>query len=306
MKIVNYNIVVMILNFVVMALNFFRFALVAIGNPFVFWACWAFFIKNQPAKIFGYEICSIISTNVYRINFVLFLLFALLVYAGWLAMLTCIFKIIKSKLNIEKFINAKLNFISIIISIFGYFNISFWFDGMEGNIFGFIFFLPMFLLKGVPIISKIASTAVKGAVAESVPKGINGWFLGKELPCKLSGNQGFDGVFLKETAIGSVEKIFITETKYQAEGGLPKLSRTKTKGLQISKPWIEKTLKAMERSGDSALETTADLIRKNPGKLVYKANVVTPAGTNKWYTLQPTKDGVIINPPRTPPKPHPK
>ncbi len=74
----------------------------------------------------------------------------------------------------------------------------------------------------------------------------------------------------------------------------------------MSEKWINENLKAMESSGDSALEATADLIRKNPDKLVYKANVVTPDGINKWYTLQPTKDGVIINPPRVPPKPHPK
>jgi hypothetical protein len=160
--------------------------------------------------------------------------------------------------------------------------------------------------KGVPIIPKTASNAVKGAGAESVPRGINGYFLGESLPCKLPGNRGPDGVFLKKAADGSVEKIFITETKYQAKGGPPKLSMTKTKGLQMSEFWIEKNLKAMESSGDSAVRETARLIKINKEKLVYKANVVTPDGTNKWYTVKPTKDGVIINPPRAPPNPRPK
>ncbi len=160
--------------------------------------------------------------------------------------------------------------------------------------------------QGVPIIPRTSSNAAKGAGAESVAKGINGWFLGEHLPSKLPSNHGFDGVFLKRTANGSVEKIFITETKYQAAGGRPNLSKTKTKGLQMSEEWVEKNLRAMERSGDSGLEATAGLIRDNIEKVVYKANVVTPDGINKWYTLKPTKDGVIINPPRAPPKPHPK
>ena len=63
----------------------------------------------------------------------------------------------------------------------------------------------------------------------------------------------------------------------------------------MSEKWIEKTLKAMESSGDLDVVATAKLIRKNPEKIVYKANVVTPAGVNKWYTLKPTQDGVIIN-----------
>ena len=97
--------------------NFFKFVFIAIGHPSVFFVYLYIWYKIEVLPISGYIIQP--PTRA----FVLFLLFALLFYAGWLVMLTCIFKIIKPKLNVESFLNVKLDFPPAIVSFFGYFNI---------------------------------------------------------------------------------------------------------------------------------------------------------------------------------------
>jgi hypothetical protein len=147
---------------------------------------------------------------------------------------------------------------------------------------------------GRPIISKNSSRVIKEANGEVPARIVMGEVGGVELPCRLPKNNGFDQVFVQRTAAGEVEKIFIIESKYNAKGKLH-LSKTKNKGLQMSKPWIRETLAAMNKSGDSQLISTAELIKNNPDKLSFKANVLKPDGSNKWYSLIPTENGVIVN-----------
>jgi hypothetical protein len=154
---------------------------------------------------------------------------------------------------------------------------------------------------GRPIIPKDSSRIIKEANGEVPARIVMGEVGGVELPCRLPKNNGFDQVFVQRTAAGEVEKIFIIESKYNAKGKLH-LGKTKNKGLQMSEKWIRKTLTAMEKAGGD-LRATAKLIRVNEGKLAYKANVLKPDGSNKWYSLTPTENGVIVN---NIPKPKPK
>ena len=83
--------------------SFFKFVFVAIGHPCVLVVCLYIRDKTKTLLASGYYTSSIIHSPSGA--FVLFLLFALLFYAGWLVMLTCVFKIIKPKLNIKRFLN---------------------------------------------------------------------------------------------------------------------------------------------------------------------------------------------------------
>jgi curved DNA-binding protein CbpA len=101
------------------------------------------------------------------------------------------------------------------------------------------------------------------------------------LPSKLPGNQGFDHVGIKRNADGSIKKILIVESKYSGTGDF-RLNKTATKGQQMSKRWIEKTISTMQMSEDPAIQATARILHDNKDKWVLRGNVLKPNGTNAW------------------------
>ncbi len=128
---------------------FFKFVFVAIGHPVVVNICLyiTLYIKAKISIISGGYYQG--GTKIHPSDFVLYLLCVLLFYAGWLVMLTGVFKIIKPKLNIRKFLNEKLDG-ALTLSFLGCVNFLVWFllsvSDVESNAFGFIFGAPMLLL----------------------------------------------------------------------------------------------------------------------------------------------------------------
>ncbi len=60
------------------------------------------------------------------------------------------------------------------------------------------------------------------------------------------------------------------------------------KGQQMSRPWIEATIEAMEDSADAAVRKTADDMLEALGSgvtLTRKINVVDARGINRWHVL---------------------
>jgi RHS repeat-associated protein len=106
----------------------------------------------------------------------------------------------------------------------------------------------------------------------------------KELPARLPGNRGFDGVFVKHDPTGSIVDIIITESKY-SKTGRASLLNTKTMGKQLSADWIDTNIIKMLQSNDPLLEQTARLLRKNRKLIRTKANVLTPLGVNRWNVI---------------------
>jgi hypothetical protein len=130
-------------------LTIFRFLFVSIGHPILF-ILYLFLFANGslgglPVELFGYKSFSKVSTNVYRINLVFFIIYSVLAYYIWLYIQVLIYRAIR-KIDIHTFINGKLSIGPTIISGLGYINLFFWILGMEGNVFGFIFALPLLTL----------------------------------------------------------------------------------------------------------------------------------------------------------------
>ena len=99
-------------------INLFKFVFIATGHPFIV-CVYIRSLTYLPYKI-GFGAYYSMVKNMVNNEVLFFLLFALLFYAVWLVMLACIFKIIKPKLNIESFLNAKLSSAPFTLSFFCY------------------------------------------------------------------------------------------------------------------------------------------------------------------------------------------
>ncbi|NCI45619.1 hypothetical protein [Sediminibacterium soli] len=87
---------------------------------------------------------------------------------------------------------------------------------------------------------------------------------------KLPGNNGFDGVYIKQDAAGNVEEIIINEAKQIGNVGNIKLNPENfTTGLkpQMSDEWIEGIIRKMRQQGGN-LAALSDVLSLNKNKIV--------------------------------------
>jgi RHS repeat-associated protein len=129
------------------------------------------------------------------------------------------------------------------------------------------------------------TSASKGALAENAAADAMRRAGYTQLPSKLPGNRGIDGVFVKYGQDGRIKDIIVTESKY---GDTP-LKQTKTMGKQMSNEWIAANIEKMERSTDPAVRETARVLKKawDDGQVRKKINVLGEDGKDRWHVLDP-------------------
>ena len=126
------------------------------------------------------------------------------------------------------------------------------------------------------------STAQKGALGEartSLTMRRAGF---DELPARLPGNQGFDGIWVKRGADGGILDIVITESKYASSGKL-RLTNTATMGRQLSPQWIDANIRRMLQ------QHMIHAVRASLGMLLQ-------ANRNRWLV---GPKAAVINPSRS-------
>jgi hypothetical protein len=111
----------------------------------------------------------------------------------------------------------------------------------------------------------------------------------EELPGKLPGNQGFDGVWIKRAPDGTITQVYITESKF-ASDGVFRLGTTKTMGPQMSNQWIRaNNIDRLQQSANPALQATGDTLdaiwRANRGLITKKGALLDPNGILRFQTL---------------------
>jgi len=95
----------------------------------------------------------------------------------------------------------------------------------------------------------------------------------EKLPTKIEGNKGFDGVYVKYAADGSIEDIILAEAK-SFEGSIGLRPNSRDGHDQMSSDWIKAVLDAMENTGGQQGQTAQlmlDFIEDNPIKKVVTA-----------------------------------
>ena len=102
-----------------------------------------------------------------------------------------------------------------------------------------------------------------------------------ELPARLPANQGFDGVWIKRRADGSIKDIVITESKFASDGRL-RLSDTKTMGRQLSPEWINANIDRMIQSTNPAIVRTGRLLQANRTNVQVRAALLNPQGIQRF------------------------
>lgn len=131
------------------------------------------------------------------------------------------------------------------------------------------------------------TTAEKREMAEVAGRRAPEYAKGVRFPTKLRGNRGIDGmdVFFdpagKIDGIDIVVEIIITESKFATGGGFPKLARTRDGVQQLSPAWMKKQMDILEKSG--LHPETLRILKENPDKIRFKANVHDEFGVNRWY-----------------------
>jgi len=129
------------------------------------------------------------------------------------------------------------------------------------------------------------SKAEKGKLGEAAARRTLARAGYKELPARLSRNQGMDGVFVKFRQDGSVQDIIVTESKYSSSGRAY-LAKTQSKGVQLSEQWIDQTIEQMAKSGESKVRATGRLLRSNRDLVRIKANLLRPSGISQWKQIK--------------------
>jgi hypothetical protein len=129
------------------------------------------------------------------------------------------------------------------------------------------------------------TTGAKGELAEAAARRTLGRAGYEELPARLARNNGFDGVFVKRSAVGEIEDIIIFESKFSVSGRAS-LTKTKTMGKQLSSEWIDANIQKMLNSADPAVRRTGMLLDTNRSLIRRKANVLDPAGVNRWNRIR--------------------
>jgi len=135
-----------------------------------------------------------------------------------------------------------------------------------------------------PSIKKGLSKAEKGRLGEVTAEKTIKRAGYQQLPSKMPGNRGIDGVFVKIAPDGSIQDIIITESKYSSTGRAS-LAVTSTKGKQLSQQWIDATINEMLRCSDVSVQQTGRLLNNNRSLIRLKANVLDPLGINSWSKI---------------------
>ncbi len=104
------------------------------------------------------------------------------------------------------------------------------------------------------------------------------------LECRLPGNRGLDGVFVKYGPQGEVKDIILLESKYAAKGRA-RLPKNSEGYQQMSDKWIDQQIALM--SEHDHLKATVKLIKDNIPLVRRKVNVMDSAGKNRWHKLKP-------------------
>lgn len=126
-----------------------RFCLVYLGNPVIFFFYILFILDLAPDS---WPVAKQMGTNVTWLNPITYIVVTLPLYIGWIVGSigvssklggSCCFR---GNFDSEKFLAWYVSPGAIIASIPGFLNLSIWCtSGMEGNIMGFIFALPMLI-----------------------------------------------------------------------------------------------------------------------------------------------------------------
>ena len=111
------------------------------------------------------------------------------------------------------------------------------------------------------------------------------WAGYQQLPSKLPGNRGFDGVFVRRGTAGAIDDLVVVESKFAASGRAS-LPMTKTMGRQMSDQWIDSTVQRMLRAEDRSLRQTGRMLFDNQASIRRKANVLDATGVNRWNRLR--------------------
>lgn len=122
----------------------------ALGHTIIF-LFFLFFLAEgqlgaQSPKVFNFPLFFEVSTNVYRINLLVYIPFALLLYGIWFTLQFSILHRFRH-FTIAQFLVKKFTRFYLILCGAGYLNLVGWIIGMEGNVFGFIFALPEFIIS---------------------------------------------------------------------------------------------------------------------------------------------------------------
>jgi len=102
-----------------------------------------------------------------------------------------------------------------------------------------------------------------------------------ELPARLPGNRGFDGVFVKNGANGSITDIVITESKF-ATNGVRQLTQNRTTGRQLSPQWINANIQRMLNSSDPSIVRTGMTLDANRSLIRARAAVTNANGVQRF------------------------
>ena len=147
------------------------------------------------------------------------------------------------------------------------------------------------LIAGKRLVAKYDNTLQKGTIGDAATarkmtgKGY------KKLPSKINGNQGIDGIYVKNNLDGSVHEIIVVENKVDKS----QLNRgTENRAPQMSEQWVENNIDKMLGSPDPETRKTAQLLRENADKVKYQLHHHTlptdlspeaPGGITKVYEL---------------------
>lgn len=135
----------------------FKLFFIYLGNPFVF----AFYFPMAQALqkvIPSLAVTTKVDYNTDRISPLLFLLLTLPIYILWVIAQVALFLRMKPNFQLSVLLDRMVSNTSLIFAFPGAFNIGVWVgSGMEGNIMGFIFALPLLICAVVYVILWIVS-----------------------------------------------------------------------------------------------------------------------------------------------------
>ena len=128
------------------------------------------------------------------------------------------------------------------------------------------------------------SNIVKGDLGEAAARRTLTRAGYNELPARLPGNQGFDGVYVRYAKNGAPIDLIITESKYSSTGRAY-LTNTKTMGKQLSGQWVDANIEKLLDSNNSSLIETGRFLRKHKSLIRKKANVLDFREINRWNRI---------------------
>lgn len=137
--------------------NVLKFLYSAFGNILIFFF-YLFVIGRRwasPENNQWFDPFFRVETNVDRINPLLFIPLALILYGTWLGIQYGIMRLYRS-FDFNEFLNEKFTTPYLLAMAFGWLNILiFLVPGMEWNVFGFLFFLPLLIIAAITAVLEL-------------------------------------------------------------------------------------------------------------------------------------------------------